>query len=110
VFEGDVDVAYEVRYVPTALQHLRQLSARDRATVLDTVDQQLRHEPEVATRHRKPMRPNPLAAWELRIGDLRVFYDVHPTTSEREDAVVVVLAVGRKMGDRLWVGDEEEEL
>jgi mRNA-degrading endonuclease RelE of RelBE toxin-antitoxin system len=103
-------LAYEIRYVPTAVGHLRGLSARERATVLDTVDDQLRHQPDVVTRNRKRMRPNPLAAWELRIGDLRVFYDIHPPSAEDETAAVVVLAVGRKDGDRLWLGGEEYRL
>jgi mRNA-degrading endonuclease RelE of RelBE toxin-antitoxin system len=104
----EFDVTHEIRYVPTALEHLRELSARERATVLDTVDDQLRHQPAVATRIRKPMRPDSLAAWELRIGDLRVFYDVHLPEADDEDAGVVVLAVGRKVGNRLWIGGEEQ--
>ena len=51
-------------------------TARQRAIVLDAVDEQLTHQPTVETRNRKPMRPNPLAPWELRIGVLRVYYDV----------------------------------
>jgi mRNA-degrading endonuclease RelE of RelBE toxin-antitoxin system len=103
-------VPHEIRYVPSALEHLRGLPARDRATILDAVDGQLRHEPEVATRHRKRTRPNPLAAWELRVGDLRVFYDVHAPTGEGEAAAEVILAVGRKVGNRLWIGGEEHVL
>jgi mRNA interferase RelE/StbE len=101
---------HDIRYVPTALEHLRGLSAHDRVTVVDAVDRQLRHQPEVVTRHRKRMRPNPLAAWELRVGDLRVFYDFRAPTVEGESAEVVVLAVGRKVGNRLWIGDEEQVL
>lgn len=56
--------------MPIALEHLRGLSARDQRTILDTVDEQLRHEPDSPTRRRKPLRPNALAAWELQIGDL----------------------------------------
>ena len=45
---------------------------------MDAVDDHLRHQPDVPTRHRKRMRPNALAPWELRVGDYRVFYDVEP--------------------------------
>ena len=31
------------------------------------------HQPAVEMRNRKPMRPNPVAPWELRIGNLRVY-------------------------------------
>jgi len=65
---------YHIEYAPDAEDHLRVLTARQQAIVLDTVDEQLAYEPTVETRNRKPMRPNPLAPWELRIGNLRVYY------------------------------------
>ena len=68
-------MAYGIEYSPDSEDHLRALTARQQAIVLDTVDRQLAYQPAVETRHRKPMRPNPLAPWELRIGDLRVYYD-----------------------------------
>ena len=50
-------------------------AARQRSMVLDGVEEQLMHEPTVETKNRKPMRPNPVAPWELRIDPLRVYYD-----------------------------------
>ncbi len=52
------------------------------------------------------MRPNPLAPWELRIGQLRVYYDVE----EEPDPVVVILAVGIKVRNRVWIGKEVFDL
>lgn len=107
---------YRVQYMPTAVEHLRSLSARQRALVLDTVERQLTHQPDVKTRNRKPMRPNPLAPWELRIGDLRVFYDIERAEGSdeqresSEEGAVIVLAVGVKKGNRLWLSGEEVEL
>jgi hypothetical protein len=43
------------------------------------------------------MRPNPLAPWELRIGNLRVYYDVE----EDPEPVVYIRAIGVK--ERNWV-------
>jgi mRNA-degrading endonuclease RelE of RelBE toxin-antitoxin system len=51
------------------------------------------------------MRPNPLASWELRIGDLRVCYDV-----TEEPQTVTVVAVGIKTGNRVIIGGEEKQL
>src|SRR5439155_428132 len=59
-----------------------------------------------AVRNLKPLRPNPLAPWELRVGRLRVFYEV---TSD-EPALVRVLAVGKKEGSVLRIGGKEIEL
>ncbi|MBX7233302.1 MAG: hypothetical protein K1X65_02885 [Caldilineales bacterium] len=75
--------------------------------VLDEVDRQLKHEPTTETRNRKPMRPNPIAPWELRIGALRVFYDVLDNTLE---PTVLILAIGIKIHNRLYIGGEEIEL
>ena len=96
---------FRIEYMPVAIGHLRHLTADEQSRVLDGVDEQLTHEPDVRTRNRKPMEGNALAEWELRIGDLRVFYDV-----ERHPDTVVILAVGIKRRNRLWVGGEEIEL
>ena len=95
-----------MEYSPEAEGHLRFLTARQRATVLDGVDEQLIHEPTVETRNRKPMRPNPLAPSELRIGSLRVYYDVE----EEPEPVVHIRAVGIKERNRVRIGKEVIEL
>lgn len=69
---------------------------------MDTVDKQLAHHPTVETRNRKPMRPNPIAPWELRVGKLRVYYDVE----EDPEPVVFVRAVGIKERNRVRIGRE----
>lgn len=99
-------MAYRIEYSPDAEEHLRALTARQRATVLDEVDEQLAHEPTVETRNRKPMRPNPIAPWELRIGDLRVYYDIEEEPKNR----VTILAVGIKDRNRVLIGGKEIEL
>ena len=52
------------------------------------------------------MRPNPLAPWELRIAEIRVYYDVE----EAPEELVTVLAVGIKDRNRVIIGGEELEL
>jgi mRNA-degrading endonuclease RelE of RelBE toxin-antitoxin system len=66
---------YRIEYSPDVEGHLRALTKRQQMIVLETVERQLQYQPKVETRNRKPMRPNPLAPWELRIGTLRVYYD-----------------------------------
>jgi len=99
-------LAYQVQYSPAAEEHLRALTARQRAAVFDAVDEQLTHQPAVETRNRKPMRPNPLAPWELRIGDLRVYYDI----KVQPQNTVTILAVGIKDRNRVLIGGVEFEL
>ena len=85
---------------------MRRLTTRQQTIVLDAVDRQLLNQPNVETRNRKPMRPNPVAPWELRIGNLRVYYEVN----DDPEPTVVVLAVGIKDGDRVRIGGETVKL
>jgi mRNA-degrading endonuclease RelE of RelBE toxin-antitoxin system len=100
------NVPYRIDYSPEAVDHLAALTARESRTVLDVVDRQLRHEPTRATRNRKVLRANSVAPWELRVGELRVYYEVR----EEPERVVVVKAVGVKDRDRVRIGGEEVEL
>jgi mRNA-degrading endonuclease RelE of RelBE toxin-antitoxin system len=96
-------VAYRIRFAESAAEHFAQLTARQQATVLDAVKVQLRYEPLRETRKRKQLRPNPLAPWELRVGELRVFYEV----DVREADLVNILALGIKRGNRLIIAGKE---
>ncbi len=52
------------------------------------------------------MRPNPVAPWELPIGDLRIYYDVE----EEPEAVVYIRAVGIKQRNQVRMGKEVIQL
>jgi mRNA-degrading endonuclease RelE of RelBE toxin-antitoxin system len=93
-------MVFEILYSPEAVDHLAALTKYEQIFVVDQVDQQLSHQPLLPTRKRKVLRPNPIAPWELRLGDLRVFYDIQ----ELPIAVVNVKAVGKKMRNELWIG------
>lgn len=74
--------------------------------MLEAIETQLVHEPLVETRNRKLLRPNPIAPWELRVGDLRVFYEVGAEAPDQ----VSILAVGEKHGNVLRIAGEEIQL
>lgn len=93
---------YRIEYSPDVEGHLRALTKRQQMIVLETVERQLQYQPNVETRNRKPMRPNPLAPWELRIGNLRVYYDF----KDDPEHVVYVRAVGIKERDNVRIGGE----
>jgi mRNA-degrading endonuclease RelE of RelBE toxin-antitoxin system len=99
-------MAYRIEFSPIVDEHLRALSARRQSIVLDAVDKQLPYQPTIETKNRKPMRPNPIAPWELRIGNLRVYYDVE----EGPEPTVYVRAVGIKERNRVRIGKEVIEL
>ena len=102
ITQGLIAVSYRIEYAPQAKWLLRKLTARQRAIVVRQVDQQLTYDPTATTRNRKPMQDSPVAPWVLRIGDLRVYYDVE----EVPERVVRILAVGLKQRDRTVMGGE----
>ena len=97
---------YTVEFAQSVEGHLRVLTAWERTTVLDAIGRQLVDEPLKETRHRKPLRPNPIAPWELRVSQFRVFYEV----AGAEGGVVRILAVGRKRRNVLRIGGKEIRL
>lgn len=99
-------MAYEVEFAESVQSHFRVLTARERAMVLSAIERQLLHQPLDETRHRKPLRPNPIAPWELRVGHLRVFYEV----AGPESGIIRILAVGRKRRNAVVIGDKEIRL
>lgn len=99
-------MAYRIDFADSTKDHLRSLTANQRAIVFDSIKKQLIHEPFVTTRNRKNLRGNPIAPWELRIGDLRVFYDSSPT----EPGVVEIFAVGIKQDNQLLIAGKAVKL
>jgi mRNA-degrading endonuclease RelE of RelBE toxin-antitoxin system len=96
---------YEIELSPAAESHLDDLSAYDRRIILSEIDKQLSHQPTKPTRNRKLLRANPLAAWELRVGQFRVLYNVI-----KEKVIVVIVAVAVKKGNKFIIGGEEHDL
>jgi mRNA-degrading endonuclease RelE of RelBE toxin-antitoxin system len=78
------------------------LSARERRNLQSAIQSRLKDRPTRLSRAVKKLRPNSLAEFELRAGDLRALYNVEVEKNE-----VVLLIVGRKVGNTLVVGNEE---
>ncbi len=68
---------YEILFAPEAVEDLRRLSARDRSTVKETIEIHLRYEPERVSKSRmKKLRGITRPQYRVRVGEIRVFYDV----------------------------------
>lgn len=93
---------FEVKFTDQAYRHLEAINRRDRNAILDAIGEHLRYTPDEETRHRKLLRDNLLADWELRVGSYRVFYDV-----DSANHIVRVYAVGIKERSKLIIGGEE---
>jgi mRNA-degrading endonuclease RelE of RelBE toxin-antitoxin system len=99
-------MAFEIFFSPEAVDHLVALPKFEQTMVVVQIEIQLAYQPTLPTRKRKVLRPNPIAPWELRLGDFRVFYDVQ----EIPTAIVNVKAVGKKVHNELWIGGDKIEL
>jgi mRNA-degrading endonuclease RelE of RelBE toxin-antitoxin system len=97
---------YAIEFAESVKLQLKQLTAHGRAMILSAIEKSLAHEPLKETRNRKPLRPNPIAPWELRVRNFRVFYDISHAGSN----VVRILAVGQKKGDRFLIAGKEVKL
>ena len=95
-------MSYDVTITREAKAQLQGFAAREQRIIGDGIAARLLDQPMVPSRAVKPLRPNPLAGYELRLGDLRVLYNV-----DEEAFEVVVAAVGRKVGNKLTIDEEE---
>jgi mRNA-degrading endonuclease RelE of RelBE toxin-antitoxin system len=93
----------EILFAPEAVQDIRGLSARDRSIVKDAIEKHLRHNPERISKSRmKRLRGISRPQYRLRVGEIRVFYDV---SSE----AVEILAIVPKSKAAAWLDDVGEK-
>ncbi len=98
-----LETMFRLEFTESAIDDLRSLEKSEQRYILEALKLQLAAEPQIQTRNRKPLRPNELATWELRVGAFRVFYDI-------EGGVVKVRAVGWKEHNRLVIRGQEFKL
>jgi mRNA interferase RelE/StbE len=88
---------FEILLSSEAVEDAKRLRASLRAEVLDALETHLRHEPTKVSRSRiKRLRGIGHPKYRLRIGDVRVFYDVSRATVE-------VLAIVAKSEAEAWL-------
>jgi mRNA interferase RelE/StbE len=93
-------MAFEIILAPEAANSLRKLRAQVRAEVRDAIEVHLRHEPMRVSKSRiKRLRGLSQPQFRLRVGDIRVFYDV-------TEAAVEVLAIIEKAEAQAWLDEE----
>jgi mRNA interferase RelE/StbE len=82
---------------PEAVEDFRRLTANARATIRTALEAHLRHEPGKTSRSRiKRLRGLRHPQYRLRVGEVRVFYDVSGATVE-------VLAIVTKSEAVSWL-------
>ncbi len=90
---------YEIVLAPEAAKAYRALPAFRRAAVRDTLERHLRHQPTRVSRSRiKRLRGLSQPQYRLRVGEVRVFYDVTAKTVE-------ILAIVTKAQAARWLAE-----
>jgi mRNA interferase RelE/StbE len=88
---------FAITLAPEAVEDLKTLKANIRADVRAAFEAYLRYEPEKVSRSRiKRLRGLRRPQYRLRIGDVRVFYDVSSATVE-------ILAIVTKSEAARWL-------
>jgi mRNA interferase RelE/StbE len=88
---------FDIVLAPEAVEDFKALRANDRADIRTALETHLRHEPEKASRSRiKRLRGLRQPQYRLRVGEVRIFYDVTGTT-------VQVLAIVTKLEADSWL-------
>ena len=88
---------YEIILAPEAAQDLKRLKAHTRAEVKDALERPLRYEPGKVSKSRiKRLRGLNHPQYRLRVGEIRVFYDITGNTVE-------VLAIVSKTEAVSWL-------
>ena len=88
---------FAIVLAPEAVEDLKRLTASLRSAVRTALETHLRHEPEKTSRSRlKRLRGLLRPQYRLRVGEVRVFYDVSGATVE-------VLAIVAKSEAESWL-------
>jgi mRNA-degrading endonuclease RelE of RelBE toxin-antitoxin system len=91
---------FKITITEDADRQFASLPEREQRILKAVIQFRLEHEPTKPTKAIKRLRPNPLAGFELRSVDLRALYNV-------EGDEIVILIVGRKVGNKLIVEGED---
>jgi len=93
---------FEIVFASPAVEDYKALDARGRSEVRAAIEQHLRHQPTRTSRSRiKRLKGLSHPQFRLRVGEIRIYYDVVETT-------VQVLAIVEKSRSHEWLEKEGE--
>ena len=95
---------YRISLTESAKGDIAHFEAHEQRIIVAGIIAHLKVEAEVRTRKKKPLRPNPIAPWELRLDRYRVFYSVEA------GATVKIVAVGHKEHNDLLIRGRKVQL
>ena len=95
---------YRISLTESAKGDIAHFEAQEQRTIVAGIMAHLKADAEVRTKKKKPLRPNPIAPWELRLDRYRVFYSVE------SGGTVKIVAVGHKEHNDLLIRGRKVQL
>ncbi len=92
------------KFTESAKEDLKYFSARNQRLVIHGVRRYLQDNATTKSKKRKKLITNKIAAWELKLGSFRVFYNPN------ESGIVEIIAVGFKAHNELFIRGAKVEL
>ncbi|GAB4435300.1 MAG: hypothetical protein Fur0044_32570 [Anaerolineae bacterium] len=93
---------YNIIFAPQAIQDLKRLPSRNRTLIRDAIEKHLRFEPDKVSQSRiKRLQGISHPQYRLRVGEMRVFYDIVAEAVE-------VLAIVQKSDAADWLAEMGE--
>lgn len=102
-------IKYQLFYSDEVYSHLSSIDKKYWPLIKKKIEEQLIDGPDSETKNRKPLSNPPIDdRWELRFGPqncFRVFYKIDYVHNE-----VIILAIGTKIKEKLYIGQKEIKL
>src|SRR4051812_37578392 len=95
---------FQVILTPSAEADLSDFKVMVQRRIVAAMKVHLTTDADRQSRRRKKLAENPLAPWELRVGDHRVFYEIE------EDTTVKIIAIGSKEHNDLFIRGRKVDL
>ena len=92
---------YRISLTESAQGDIAHLEAHEQRIIVAGIIAHLKADAERRTRKKKPLRPNPMAPWELRLDRYRAFSPVEAGNT------VKIVAVGHKKHNDLFIRGEK---
>jgi mRNA-degrading endonuclease RelE of RelBE toxin-antitoxin system len=87
---------FEIKFTDSAIKDLRWFNNSELKVILAGIELHHASAPATEARHRRPLDGSDSAPWELRMGRVRVFYDV-----DKKNAQIGIEAIGCRRSGRL---------
>ncbi len=95
---------FQIKLTPSAQGDLAYFRSFEQKIILQGIKKYLTEDAHTEMVRKKRLRPNPLAPWELKLGDYRIFYDLET------EASIKIIAIGYKEHNELFIRGRKLEL